>query len=358
MAFKIITDKTPKELGFHMPAEFEKQESIWLSWPHNINSWPDGKKGKEELNKMLPFYAKFVAQISKHQKVCINVNNEPMRAKALALLLEAGAHFSNIKWYFHKTNDAWCRDHGPAILVNRTIGTRAVVDWGYNAWGNKYPHDLDNQIPIKIARELKLPVFQPGIVMEGGSIDVNGKGTLITTSACLMNKNRNPELSQSIIEQYLMDYYGVENVLWLGDGIEGDDTDGHVDDITRFVDEETVVTVVQHDKDDPDYKPLMENVRLLEKMRLETGKSVQIMEIPMPKKIIYKNQRLPASYANFLISNKVVIVPTFQDDKNDGNAIDVLTKAFPGRSIIPIDSTAIIWGLGSFHCLSQQEPAV
>jgi len=233
-----------------------------------------------------------------------------------------------------------------------------VVKWNYNAWGNKYPpYDLDNQIPISIAKHYNLPCAKPGIVMEGGSVDFNGTGTVLTTTSCLLNPNRNPHLTQSQIENYLIHYYGVENVLWLGDGIVGDDTDGHIDDITRFVNDDTVVTVVEGNKADQNYKPLKENRERLEKMTLENGKSIRVVELPMPDPVVYKDQRLPASYANFYIANAYVVVPTFRDKKDD-IALSILQKYFPERKVVGLDSTDIIWGLGSFHCLSQQEPEV
>lgn len=363
----IIKGKAPRELGFHFPAEFEQQESIWLSWPHNVKSWPDGKEGKKELNKMLPDYVEFVLEIARHQKVNIQVNNKAMQQNAWNRLVVAGVvkqYLENINFYFHPTNDAWCRDHGPAFVVNRTTGKKAIVDWEYNAWGGKYPHDLDNQIPSLIAQTLNLPVFKPGIIMEGGSVDFNGQGTVITTNACLLNPNRNPHLSVGEIEKYLRGYYGVSNVIWLNDGIVGDDTDGHVDDITRFVNSTTVVTAVEHRKSDANYKPLAENLEILAKAELEDGGAITIIELPMPKPVYYANkymkrkQRLPASYANFLITNEVVVVPTFQDLKNDEKALSILQAAFPERKVIGVDSVNIIWGLGSFHCLSQQEPAI
>lgn len=213
-------------------------------------------------------------------------------------------------------------------------------------------------IPTLIAEKLKLPVFYPGIVMEGGSVEFNGKGTLLTTTSCLLNQNRNPHLSQKEIETYLINYYGAENVLWLGDGIVGDDTDGHIDDITRFVNEDTVVTVIEENKNDENYLPLQENLKLLSAMRLESGKQINIVELPMPQPVVYDGQRLPASYANFYISNQYVIVPTFRDSKNDTRAIDILQQCFKNRKVVGLDSTDLIWGLGSFHCLSQQEPEV
>ena len=244
-------------------------------------------------------------------------------------------------------------------MINRTTKEKAIVDWAYNAWGDKYPpYDLDDVIPTLIGEKLKLPVFYPNIIMEGGSVDFNGKGTLITTTACLLNKNRNPLLSQKQIEQYLVDYYGVENILWLGDGIAGDDTDGHIDDITRFVNADTVITVIEENRADQNYEPLQENLKELKKMRLENGQQINVVELPMPHNVVYEDQRLPASYANFYIDNVYVVVPVFRDDKNDQRALDILQGCFKDRKVVGLDSTDLIWGLGSFHCLSQQEPEI
>ena len=345
--------KTPKELGFSFPAEFAPQRAMWLSWPHKEASWP----GK--IDSIYPVYAQFIKLVAQGQRICINVANEKMKAFAISNLERVEADLSKIDFFFHPTNDAWCRDHGPAFLVNKEKGQKAIVDWDYNAWGDKYPpYDLDDVIPTLIAEKFDLPVFYPRIVMEGGSVEFNGKGTLITTTACLLNKNRNPDLSQSQIEKYLIDYYGVENILWLGDGIVGDDTDGHIDDITRFVNEDTVVTVVEENRKDENYELLQENLKLLKTMRLENGKQLNIVELPMPHAVIYEDQRLPASYANFYIANNHVIVPTFRDNRNDVMAIDILQSCFPERKVVGLDSTDLIWGLGSFHCLSQQEPDI
>lgn len=342
---------TPKEQGFYFPAEFAPQRAMWLSWPHKEASWP----GKIET--IYPIYAQFIRLIAEGQRVCINVANEAMKQSAVKYLEQAQADFSQIDFFFHPTNDAWCRDHGPAFLLHKEANKKAIVDWNYNAWGDKYPpYDLDDVIPTLIGEKLGLPVFHPGIVMEGGSVEFNGKGTLLTTTACLLNKNRNPHLSQAKIERFLIDFYGVENILWLGDGIVGDDTDGHIDDITRFVNETTVVTVIEENKTDENYTLLQENLHSLEGMKLENGASLNIIELPMPKPVIYDGQRLPASYANFYIGNKYVVVPTFRDGRNDVKALDILQKCFSTRKVIGLDSTDIIWGLGSFHCLSQQEP--
>jgi agmatine deiminase len=265
---------------------------------------------------------------------------------------------SRVHFFIHPTNDAWCRDHGPAFLLNRIDPTKkAIVDWNYNAWGNKYPpFDLDDVIPTKIGKVLGLEVFHPGIIMEGGSVDFNGAGTVMTSTACLLNQNRNPHLNQGQIEQYLMDYYGQDQVLWVDEGIVGDDTDGHIDDTVRFINEDTVVTVVEENKQDENYELLQHNLRQLQKMRLLNGKQLNIIEIPMPEDVIWEGQRLPASYANFYIANKQVVVPTYRCDRDD-KVMAIIQGCFPDREIIGIDSTDIIWGLGSFHCLSQQEPA-
>ncbi|EHQ28388.1 agmatine deiminase family protein [Mucilaginibacter paludis] len=338
--------------GFHFPAEWEKQTAMWLSWPHKEESWP-GKIGS-----IYKPYCEFIKVVSAGQLVRINVAHLQMEGFAKEQLSKVGADLSKIEFFHFPTNDAWCRDHGPAFLVNRDTKKKVVVDWGYNAWGGKYPpYDLDDVIPTKIANHFGLPVFNPGIVMEGGSVDFNGAGTLLTTTACLLNPNRNPHLKQGQIEEYLHTYYGAEQILWLGDGIVGDDTDGHIDDITRFVNQDTVITVVEENKGDDNYHLLQENLQALKTMRLLNGKQLNIVELPMPSPVVYDGQRLPASYANFYIGNAAVVVPTYRD-KNDDKALAILQQCFTDRKVIGIDSTDIIWGLGSFHCLSQQEPEV
>jgi len=343
---------TPKQLGYYFPAEFAPHQSTWLSWPHKEASWP----GK--IEKIFPSYIAFIKTLVRFEDVNINVCDAVMQAKASQMLVDAGADLSRVHFFIHPTNDAWCRDHGPAFLLNRNDPTKkAIVDWNYNAWGNKYPpFDLDDVIPTKIGKTLGLEVFHPGIIMEGGSVDFNGAGTVMTSTACLLNQNRNPHLNQGQIEQYLMDYYGQDQVLWVDEGIVGDDTDGHIDDTVRFINEDTVVTVIEENKQDENYELLQHNLRQLQKMRLLNGKQLNIIEIPMPADVIWEGQRLPASYANFYIANKQVVVPTYRCDR-DEKVISILQGCFPDREIIGIDSTDIIWGLGSFHCLSQQEPA-
>jgi agmatine deiminase len=347
-----LNSSTPKQLGYHFPAEFSNHTATWLSWPHKEASWP----GKIET--IYPVYAQFIKLVAEGEKVNINVVDEAMKQKALSHVERAGADLSNIQFFIHPTNDAWCRDHGPAFLINPKEKKKMIVDWGYNAWGGKYPpFDLDDNIPTLIAKHYNLPVTYPGIVMEGGSVEFNGKGTLLTTTSCLLNENRNPHLNQKQIEEYLSNYYGVDHILWIGDGIVGDDTDGHIDDITRFVNEDTVVTVVEENRQDENFTPLQENLKELRKLRLQNGKQINIVELPMPAPIVYEDMRLPASYANFYISNKYVVVPVFRG-KNDERALEILQQCFPDRKVVGLDSVDIIWGLGSFHCLSQQEPAI
>jgi agmatine deiminase len=338
--------------GFHFPAEWHPHTATWLSWPHKEESWP----GK--IVTIYPQYCKFIKALTEGELVRINVKNEEMAAFAKQQLQLVDVDLSKVEFYPFETNDAWCRDHGPAFLINTETREKVIVDWGYNAWGGKYPpFDLDDVIPTKIAGALHLPVYHPGIVMEGGSVDFNGKGTILTTTACLLNKNRNPHLNQQQIEEYLHNYYGAQQVLWLGDGIVGDDTDGHIDDITRFVNEDTVVTVVEQNKNDENYQLLQDNLQQLKTMRLLNDKQLNIIELPMPDAVIHEDQRLPASYANFYIGNAAVVVPTYRC-KQDDKALEILQGCFPERKVIGIDSTDIIWGLGSFHCLSQQEPEV
>ena len=343
----------PSNNGYYFPAEWHQHRATWLSWPHKEESWP----GK--INTIYTPYSTFIKTISEGEEVCINIVDDTMQNFATAQLLKVGVDMNRIRFYLNPTNDAWCRDHGPAFLINPNNPVpKMIVDWGYNAWGNKYPpYNLDDVIPTLIGRELNIPVIHPGIVMEGGSVEFNGKGTLLTSTACLLNDNRNPHLNQEQIEQYLSDYYGVKQILWVDEGIVGDDTDGHIDDTVRFVNEDTVVTVVETNKQDENFDLLQQNLKQIKQMRLLNCKQLNIIELPMPSPIIWEEQRLPASYANFYISNAAVVVPTYRD-KNDQVVLDILSKVFTDRKVIGIDSTDVIWGLGSWHCLSQQEPAV
>ncbi|HNY01725.1 MAG TPA: agmatine deiminase family protein [Bacteroidales bacterium] len=341
----------PAELGYAFPAEWTPHRATWLSYPHEDSySWPG------TLDRIFPYYNRFIRELSKGEQVCINVRDEALEQRVRHELTALGTDLSRITLLRHPTNDAWCRDHGPAFLTNPGHSVpKVIVSWRYNAWGDKYPHDLDEQIPGLIGRHLGIPVYYPGIVMEGGAVDFNGRGTVLTTTQCLLHENRNPGLLQHEIEEYLRSFYGVEQVLWLGEGIDGDDTNGHIDDITRFFREDAVVTMVEPNRSDANHSILQENLRRLKSFRLTNGKQLDIAEICMPSPVIYEDQRLPASYANFYISNDAVIVPTFRC-REDDKAMRVLEECFPGRRITGIDSVEIIWGLGSFHCLSQQEP--
>jgi len=346
---------TPASLGFRMPPEWAPHRGTFLSWPHKEASWP----GK--FAPVPPIFAEMVRWLAPGEQVHVNVADGDMEQAVRAVL--RAARVSELNVYFHHvpTNDAWCRDHGPVFVQRqRPDGAweEAIVDWGYNAWGGKYPpYDLDDQVPARLGEELGLRVFHPGIVMEGGALDVNGRGTLLTTESCLLNPNRNPHLSRAQIEQYLRDYLGVTHILWLGDGIEGDDTDGHVDDLTRFTDPHTVVTMVEDDPRDANHEPLRENLARLREMRDQDGEPFRIVTLPMPRGLWHEGQRLPASYANFYIGNEVVLLPAY-DPERDGVARETLQRCFPGRRVVPIDCTDLVWGLGAFHCVTQQWPAL
>ena len=345
-----MSSQIPAALGYRMPAEWEPHAATWLSWPRREGiSFPDS------FDRVMPALRAMVEALIESEQVCISVCNGAHEAEAREVL--RGLPLERITFYAIPANEPWCRDHGPIFLTRDREPSLAVVDWDYNAWGNKYPpFDLDEVVPTRVAEILKLPVFYPRMILEGGSIDVNGSGALLTTESCLLNKNRNPNLSRRQIEQRLCDYLGVREILWLGDGIAGDDTDGHIDDLARFVSERNIVTVVEENRDDENYEPLQDNLVRLRKMKAGGGK-LDVLALPMPKKMIREGLRLPASYANFYIANTCVLVPTFADP-NDEAALSILRGCFPDRRVIGIDCRELIWGLGTFHCLTQQQPAV
>jgi agmatine deiminase len=349
---------TPRELGFAMPPEWAHHEATWFSFPHKPETWPD-----KPLEPIWETFIEFFRFLAPHEEVHINVRDEKMEFDVREMVAKSGIvrdAVPNIHYHRFPTNDAWCRDHGPMFVLRRNGNTieKAIVDWGYNAWGEKYPpFDLDDNIPTRIGEWKQLPVFCPNIILEGGSIDVNGKGCLLTTTSCLLNPNRNPHLTQHEIETYLKDYLGVTKILWLGDGIAGDDTDGHIDDITRFVSPDTIVTAIEEDKSDENYEPLMENYERLKTFTDQDGKPFNIITLPMPTPIYEQGQRLPASYANFYIANNVVLVPTYRC-ANDLKALEILQKCFPTRRVQGIDCTDLIWGLGAIHCVTHEEPSL
>ncbi len=336
-----------------MPAEWAPHRGTWLSWPHKEASWPGG------FEPIPGIFAEIVRQLVPHEEVHVNVGEEALEESARGVLRHAGVPLARVFFHRHPTNDAWCRDHGP-VFVHREGGGRReqlILDWGYNAWGNKYPpFDLDDVVPTRIGAELAIPVLAPGLVLEGGSIDVNGAGTLLTTEQCLLNPNRNPGRSREEIEAALRKYLGARNILWLGQGIEGDDTDGHVDDLTRFVDPVTVVTAVEDDPRDSNYKPLRDNLRRLRTMTDQDGRPLRVIELPMPPALHREGQRLPASYANFYIANETVLLPGF-DKTKDERARSILQARFPTRRVVVITCTDLVWGLGAIHCVTQQWPA-
>ncbi|HMC26070.1 MAG TPA: agmatine deiminase family protein [Candidatus Udaeobacter sp.] len=352
--------QTPAALGYRMPAEWEPHTATWLSWPRREGiSFPDS------FDCVMPALRAMVEALIESEQVCINICNGAHQAQAREVL--RGLPMEQISFHLVPTNEPWCRDHGP-IFLTRDLDAQpatgrirrdklAVVDWDYNAWGNKYPpFDLDEVAPTRVAEILDVPVFYPGMILEGGAIDVNGAGALLTTESCLLNKNRNPSLSRDEIEQRLRDYLGVRDILWLGDGIAGDDTDGHIDDLARFVSEKTVVTAVEENRGDENYEPLQENLARLQAMKIN-DRAIEVITLPMPKKIMREGLRMPATYANFYIANSCVLVPTFADPADEA-ALSILRESFPNRRVIGIDCRELIWGLGAFHCLTQQQPAI
>ena len=346
-----FSENSPAAGGYRMPAEWEPHDATWLSWPRR-----EGISFPGAYDDVIPIFVRMIDALRESEAVRINVTDEAEELQVRRLLAKIDT--SHVQFFWIPTNEPWCRDHGPIFIRRQDAPALAVVDWDYNAWGGKYPpFDLDEVVPRRIAKQLNLPVYYPGLVMEGGSIEPNGAGSLLTTTSCLLNPNRNPSRSKSEIEQSLRDYLGVTNILWLGEGIEGDDTDGHVDDITRFVARTTVLTAIEEDSSDPNFEPLRENLALLRTMSAEDGTPLDVHTIPMPPRIEREQQRLPASYANFYIANKVVLLPVF-GSPNDQRACETLQKCFPKRRIVPIDCRNLVWGLGAFHCLTQQQPKV
>jgi agmatine deiminase len=344
-----MSSQTPAALGYSMPAEWEPHVATWLSWPRREGiSFPDS------FDRVMPALRAMIEALVDSEQVCINVCNSAHEAEARGVL--RGLPMERISFHSIPTNEPWCRDHGPIFLTRDLDPKLAIVDWDYNAWGNKYPpFDLDEVAPTRIAEILDVPVFYPRLILEGGAIDVNGAGALLTTESCLLNPNRNPNLRREEIEQRLRDFLGVREILWLGDGIAGDDTDGHIDDLARFVSERTIVAVIEDDPQDENYAPLQENLGRLREMKIG-GRKIDIVTVPMPKKIVREGLRLPASYANFYIASTCVLVPIFADPA-DEVALSIFRECFPHRRVIGIDCRELIWGLGTFHCLTQQQPA-
>jgi agmatine deiminase len=335
---------TPFAKGYRMPAEWERHEATWIAWPHNRDDWPG------RFTPIPWVYGEIVRKLSRVEKVRILVDDGALEQHALRTLRKVGARLEAVEFYQCPTNRVWTRDYGPLFVKNRR-GDVALTGWRFNAWAKYDDWQLDSKVPSYINARLKLPIWRPGMVLEGGSIDVNGEGLLLTTEECLLSSRqaRNPEMSREQIERMLRDYLGAERVVWLRNGIAGDDTHGHVDDIARFVDASTVVAAVEDDASDANHAPLRENVGLLR------AAGLRVVKLPMPRPLVFNGQRLPASYANFYIANGMVLVPTF-NDLADRVALHTLARLFRDREVVGINCTELIWGLGALHCMTQQQP--
>jgi agmatine deiminase len=337
---------TPKSLGYRMPAEWEHQEAIWLTWPHNVLTWPEGMLAEVEKT-----YVEIIRALHSGQKIKLLVPNIESERKIRLMLDRESIALSQIVFVPIDAEDSWIRDYGPTFVLNQQKHSLAMVKWIFNAWGNKYDDLIaDDRIPHELNKTLQLPMFESGIVLEGGSIEVNGARTVLTTEQCLLNKNRNPDLSRGDIEEYLKEYLNVSTVLWLREGIAGDDTDGHIDDIARFVKSDTVVCAFEDDPADENYPTLKENYEQLVRFGLK------VIKLPMPGFIGDRHARLPASYANFYIGNSAVVVPIF-GHANDQRALEIIQDCFPLRRVVAVHATAMVHGLGTIHCCSQQEPS-
>ncbi len=368
--------QSPAALGYRMPAEWEPHEATWIAWPHNRSDWP----GKFEVIPWI--YVEIVRQLARVERVEILVNDEAAEVKARQALVRShvlpekaaapGKSAGNVRFWQIPTNRAWTRDFGP-IFVRREsrkgdLPSVAATSWRFNAWAKYNDWKLDAPAGAEIAKRLRIPVWQPElrlnreqhrrVVLEGGSIDVNGRGTLITTEECLLSEvqQRNPGVAREHLEELFADYLGIEKVIWLERGIAGDDTHGHVDDIARFVGPRTVVAAYESDPDDPNHEPLRDNFRWLKKSSDQSGKPLTVVKLPMPKPVYFEGQRLPASYANFYVANKLVLVPLFGDAK-DRLALDILAEQFEDREVVGVYCRDFIWGLGALHCMTQQQPA-
>lgn len=340
---------TPRNRGFHMPAEWEPHEAVWLSWPHNTLTFP-------RLRDVEQAYYEFIAKVHSSERVELFVPSAVIHRKVRSHLREIGVDLDRVTLHTSEYSDVWIRDYGPTFVVSRALSKIAMVRWNFNAWGGKYEDQIrDGKIPGMMNRRLNLPLFEPGIVLEGGSIDVNGKGTVLTTRACLLNPNRNPALSADEIEEKLREYLGIEHVIWLNDGVVGDDTDGHVDDIARFTGPSTVVCAYETDITDANYPSLHDNYEILRQATDQDGKPLTVVKLPMPAPVTDQDGRYPASYTNFYIGNTVVIVPVF-DDPHDAEALRILQEQFPDRNVVGVNARAMVEGYGTFHCGTQQQP--
>jgi agmatine deiminase len=342
--------KSPVEQGFYFPAEWEKHDAIFLAWPHDITSFPDLPRAEKA-------YAEIISamQKTKSETVKLFVTGKKMKERAEHIISGAGADVAKVRFYLHDYGDVWFRDFGPTFLINKNRKELAMVKWKFNAWGNKYAELLkDDILPNVINAEMQIKMFDSGIVGEGGSLEVNGSGTLLTTKSCLPNSNRNPGMGKYKIESILARSLGVSNIIWLEGGIQGDDTDGHIDNLARFVDAKTILCAYEDDEKGVNHKSLKGNYELLLGASDEKGRKFKVLKLPMPE-IFSGNEALPASYANFYIANNAILIPQFGHE-NDSKAFSIIKKCFPGRKAMGIDCTEIVQGNGTLHCISQQQP--
>ena len=342
----------PAALGYKMPPEWFPHHSTWLAWPKNSTTWPD------RVIQVQKIYLQLISLLSSHEKIDLLVDKKSTQVSILKQLKEYKVPLQQIRFHLIPTADSWIRDYGPNFIVRLRKGNKELAfnHWKFNSWGNKY-EDLkqDTNIPETLESVFKVPRFTPPLVLEGGAFDINGKGICLTTESCLLNPNRNPNYSRSEIEQYLANFIGINKVIWLGKGIVGSDTDGHVDELARFINSNTIICAIEEDPSDENYSLLQENYQRLEKARDLKGHPFKIVSLPMPKAVQISQKRLPASYANFYIANKMVLVPTFNQTR-DQNAIKILQKNFHDRKVIGVDCSDMLLGMGTLHCITQQQP--
>ena len=344
---------TARSLGYSMPAEWMPHRATWLSWPHNYETWPT------QLETVQEVWIRMIRALAPQEQIALLVNDEQTQQDVTARLKGAGVLMKNISILKIPSVDVWMRDYGPTFLTRAgSENPLAFNDWIFNGWGRKYKsYEEDDRIAEDIASFLKVPVFKHSVVLEGGSIEVNGAGTCLVTEQCLLNKNRNPDMSREEIEQFLKDALNISHLIWLGEGIVGDDTDGHIDDIARFINPTTVVCVLETNSKDENYSPLRENYERLQGAQDQDGKKISIVTLPCPAPVEHEGARLPASYANFYIANEVVLVPLFEDS-NDRKALGILQELFPDRRVTGLPCRTLVAGLGAIHCVTQQEPSI
>lgn len=349
---RISLTLTPQKLSYRMPAEWEEHEATWLAWPHNFETWP------AQLPQVEAIYVEMIRALVKGEKVHLLVNGNREEEKVKDLLSKNSVRMSQVLFFTVPTVDVWVRDYGPIFVVKKDAHKKelALTHWIFNAWGEKYELDkVDREVPKQLVSLLGIPFFEPRIVLEGGSVDVNGEGIALTTEQCLLDPKRNPHLKKEEIEAYLKHFLGLSHIHWLGKGIVGDDTDGHVDNVARFVSQKAILCAVEEDSKDVNYPFLQDNLQRLKRATDESGKKFNVIELPMPGKVQCSDKRLPASYANFYIGNEVVLVPIYQHP-NDRIALQILGDCFPTREVIGVLCEPLVYGLGSIHCVTQQQP--